>query len=575
MVVSGGGRRGQIIAFTPGMIAAVLLATLVQSPDTTVSCSGRRVATITIDAQRPAFQGTASKWRLIAHTLGLHHMTTRADVIRDFAYVHVGDVCSDLQLSETARVLRSLPFLADASVHAVPADSGTVNVDIETRDEVPVLIGGALHHSVPSAISVGNENVFGSGTTVVVGGATNSQFRASVFGRTASYGPLGPLTYTTIDAAQERLGDHLELGVSRLLLSDLQHVAWNASFRGGDDYPIIVRPVGDDQSVAVRDRRWSIGAIFKSDIAHTPILLGPVALGNSISPTNTSIVVTDSGVVTERDTALLARFQSFHATRIGALLGARRVRFVRRGGYDALFAPQDLMVGWQVGTLAAPGFARGSGHDVMFAPSIYLGTTTAHAAVLVDGEGEMSKDFVGRGAATIANVHTIAYLKPSERLLFKAEDNFSIIDGAPIPTQLAMSDPLGGPRGFAGSTLAGAHRDVLRLEARVAYPAAIRSTDLGFALFADGGWLGAGNVPYGTAGARHSVGFSLIGSYPTRSKHTYRLDFAFPLGGGVSHGLQVRFINGDPTSNFSIEPGDVTQARMAPIPSSMFTWPGR
>ncbi|HEX4685082.1 MAG TPA: hypothetical protein VH277_20355 [Gemmatimonadaceae bacterium] len=560
------------------MIAAVLLAAipaLLQSPDTAVSCNGRRVSAISIDAQRPAFQGSASKWRRIAHALGLHHVTTRGDVIRDFSYVHVGDMCSDLQLSETARVLRSLPFLANASVQVVPAADGGVNVDIETTDEVPVLVGGALHHSVPAAFSIGNENLFGSGTTVAVGGASNSPFRSSFFARVASYGQFGPLTYTTIDAAREHLGDHVQLGVSRLLLSDLQRLAWNASYRGGNDFPIIVRPVGDDQSVPVRDRRWSIGAIIKTDFARTPILFGPVALGNSISPTNMSIVVTDSGAVTQRDSALLARFQPFHATRIGALLGARRVRFVTRIGFDALFAPQDLMVGWQIGTLAAPGFAHGDGHDFMLAPSVYLGTSTAHAAVFADGEGEMSKNFVGRGASTIANVHGIAYLKPTERFLLKAEDNFSIIDGAAVPTQLAMSDPLGGPRGFAGSTLVGAHRDVLRLEARLAYPAAIHQTDLGFALFADGGWLGAGNVPYGTSAARHSVGFSLIGSYPTRSKHTYRLDFAFPMGAGVSHGLQVRFVNGDPTSNFAIEPGDVTQARMAPVPSTMFTWPGR
>jgi len=35
----------------------------------------------------------------------------------------------------------------------------------------------------------------------------------------------------------------------------------------------------------------------------------------------------------------------------------------------------------------------------------------------------------------------------------------------------------------------------------------------------------------------------------------------------------VRFVSGDPTATFWTEPGDVTQARLAPVPSTLFSWP--
>lgn len=562
---------------TAASVLGATLSAMLAAADSTPSCRGRRIAAVAIDAERPAFRGTASKWRMIAHAFGLHHATTRPEVIRAFSYVHAGEECSDEKLAETARALRSLPFLADATVRAAPADepdSGMVVVEIETKDEAPVLIAGALHHSVPSALSVGNENLFGLGTSVMVGGASNSPYRSSAFATATSYGALGDLTLASADVARDRLGDHVQFGVSRLLLSDLQRIAWNATFRSGRDYPIIVRPVGDDQSVEVRDSRWSVAAIVRANLGRTPILFGPVALDNSVSPTATSLVVSDSGAVVENDSALLARFRPFHAMRIGALLGARRVRFVTRSGFDALFAPQDLMVGWQVGALTAPGMTGGR-HDVLVAPSIYLGVASQRSAVLADGEGEVRRDFGAGGAAsTILNVHSIGYFKATDRVLFSVEHNFSAIDGAVLPTQLSMSDARGGPRGFGGSNLVGSRRNLVRLRARLAAPALIHGADLGIALFADAGWLSAGNVPSGTSASARSVGFSLIGSYPTHSKRTYRLDVAFPSGGAI-HGVQVRFINGDPTSNFSVEPGDVTQARMAPIPSSLFTWPGR
>ena len=63
----------------------------------------------------PLFAGSARKWQTVARALGLHHATTRADVVRAYLFFKEGDICSDVRVSESARVLRSLPFLGDAT----------------------------------------------------------------------------------------------------------------------------------------------------------------------------------------------------------------------------------------------------------------------------------------------------------------------------------------------------------------------------------------------------------------------------------------------------------------------------
>jgi hypothetical protein len=110
---------------------------------------------------------------------------------------------------------------------------------------------------------------------------------------------------------------------------------------------------------------------------------------------------------------------------------------------------------------------------------------------------------------------------------------------------------------------------------RGASPRSVYGADVGLALFADAGQLWAGDVPYGVTTSAQSVGFSFLAAYPTRSKRLYRVDVAYPLRRGQGRGLEVRFTNGDATSAIAAEPPDITQARLIPIPASLFAWPGK
>jgi len=86
-------------------------------------CDGKTVSAITIAPRAPLFLQVPRALRAFARGVGLEHATTRADVIRRFLLVDVGRPCSATALAESERILRLQPFLADATVRAVP-DSG-------------------------------------------------------------------------------------------------------------------------------------------------------------------------------------------------------------------------------------------------------------------------------------------------------------------------------------------------------------------------------------------------------------------------------------------------------------------
>src|SRR3569623_1404792 len=122
-------------------MSLVLLASLVvlmsfgaaaaaQTPAGDGSCHGERIDSITFNPGRPPFEGSAKKWRAIARAIGLHHATTRADVLRTYILLKEGDVCTDQRRTESARILRDLPFLAAATVIAIPDSAGCVRLDV-------------------------------------------------------------------------------------------------------------------------------------------------------------------------------------------------------------------------------------------------------------------------------------------------------------------------------------------------------------------------------------------------------------------------------------------------------------
>src|SRR5689334_4947947 len=113
-----------------------------------VPCTGQRVNDIVIHSFAPTIAALRSV-PVVAEIVRSVHETTRPDLIRRYLLMASGDTCTELRRSESERILRAQPFLADASVQAFPNDSGTVDLEVRTIDETSAIIGGGITSASP------------------------------------------------------------------------------------------------------------------------------------------------------------------------------------------------------------------------------------------------------------------------------------------------------------------------------------------------------------------------------------------------------------------------------------------
>src|SRR4029078_9771625 len=85
-----------------------------------------------------------SRVPIVARIARSIHATTRPDVIRRFLLLREGERCNELRRAESERILRAPPFLADASVVAVPNADGSVDLVVRTADEIALVLGGSV-----------------------------------------------------------------------------------------------------------------------------------------------------------------------------------------------------------------------------------------------------------------------------------------------------------------------------------------------------------------------------------------------------------------------------------------------
>src|SRR2546423_1301617 len=188
------------------------------------SCDGKRVTRIDIRPGRPLFEGTASKWRHAARAIGLHHATTLPEVIDAFIALEPGDTCTELRRAESERVLRVQPFIADATVRAIPDGRDGVALVVETRDEMPVLASAEFRGLAPRALSVGNTNVGGAGLLLEANFARGYRYQSEFGGRVVSFATFGKPYVATLEGARYIVGHRLNLGLAKPFFTDLQRI---------------------------------------------------------------------------------------------------------------------------------------------------------------------------------------------------------------------------------------------------------------------------------------------------------------------------------------------------------------
>ena len=549
-----------------------------QQAGASIACAGEIVSRIDIQPSPPPFSGAARKWRAVAHTIGLHHATTRPEVVRAFLLLVPGQPCTAFRHDESERVLRAQPFLSDATVRVVRDSGGQVAVLVTTTDEVPVLVSGRFRGLAPESFSLGNENLGGLALRVVGRVERGGAYRTSVGIGIEQDALLGHPYRFILDADRYQVGQRVNAEIEHPFFTDLQHISWHTGFATRDDYFPFERPARDPLALPMSDRSWDASALIRLFGTRTVALLGGAMSGRRFDPAAAGVIIDGTGLRTDTGSALRNRYSMFRAGRVGILGGLRRVTFRTVRGFDALVGSQDVTNGAMLGLYAARGLAQFGERDVLLSSAMYAGASTANALLATLVLAEVRNDLDrGDWNSGIGSARTAFYWGSAPGTVFVLDNELSVGWRSRLPLQLSLRDPVGGLSGYRNSGLAGEERNITRAELRWSAASMIRKADIGFAAFSEVGQLRAGDVPYGVTTSRANVGVSLLAAYPSHAKRLYRADLTIPLtrGGQGAGRIEVRFSSADRTQGFWNEPSDVGRARTGTEPNRLFAWPTR
>jgi hypothetical protein len=305
---------------------------------------------------------------------------------------------------------------------------------------------------------------------------------------------------------------------------------------------------------------WRLGRSGRSWLA------GPVIHGEESKDVSIPVIITDTGLIPFEGTELAAQDYSFRSVRAGVVMAARAFNRVVVRGFDALNGLQDLANGIDVVGIAAHSISsvRGVERDFLLGGSLYAGRATTGSLIALQAQGEASRPRrTGEWQGVLATARAAWYRKPSLSRLETISAEFAGAWNSRLPMQITLSEYYNGMRGFRRASIGGGQRLIVRAEERLLIPQPWQRIDLGAALFAEGGRLWAGDAPFGvTTSWQSSVGISLLGATPRRSKRLWRVDLAFPLtDAGRPRKIEVRAGIGDRTRFFWKEPAEVQRMR--------------
>src|SRR4051812_42065786 len=326
-------------------------------------------------------------------------MTTRESVIRRYLALQLGDRCTEVRRQESERILRSQPFIADASVIAYSDGNGGIVLSISTVDEVSIIFGIGIGGGSPAVHSLvlGEDNLTGSAIHADGSWKKGARFRDIYAGRFVDYQFLGRPYQLLVEGGRRELGGDWATELSHPFLTDLQRISWRTTAGSLKGYYYFRRPGAEAAAVKLERSYSDIGGVIRIGPP-----LGRLGLvGGSLSfededPDTRPVVIDDRGLVPDTSGALTNRYTKHQTARVNALWGLRNVHFLRASGFDALEGAQDLRTGFQVATLVGKGMRllRGKERDWFGSTDIYAGTATpiSYTALDVAAEGRLDEN---------------------------------------------------------------------------------------------------------------------------------------------------------------------------------------
>jgi len=545
-----------------------------------VVCNGQIITATEIDT-RPPFPGGGGTF--IARTgraASKVHTTTRAETVRRYLALRLGDRCDELRRAESERILRAQPFISDATVVALSDGQGGVILDVTTVDEISMVVGGSVSTSSPHVRSakLGNRNFFGAGLHAEVRWEDGRQLRDAFSARVTDYQFFGRPYQLTAELGRLHMGREWLLDASHPFLTDLQRIAWRAGAGELDTHTRFRRPGADPVHIGVNRDYLEAGGVIRVGPLGRFLLAGGSVTRERVMPGEVPVRLVAGELVPDTASELIGRYTEQRQARVNALLGFRALRFMEVIGFDALDARQDVRKGLQLGFLLGRGFTfldSKSDEDFFASVNAYagMGSPSAFAALELNVEG--------RRAGTEDNWNSVLssgrfalFTRPFLRHTATTSVEWSGGWRSRVPYQVTFASRDGGLRAYRSSQEGGARRVIVRAEDKYTWGRFREYATVGVAIFADAGKIWAGDTPFGVdTPVRYSVGVGLLAAAPPRSRRLARLDLAFPINTDGKRRPELRATIRDFGRIFWKEPNDLRDARERSRPASVFNWP--
>lgn len=541
-----------------------------------VRCEGQIISDIQVQTRPPYYPRHGKWWESPIGILSSIHTNTKPDIVRRFLIVAPGQPCDDRRRSESERLLRAQPFIANASVNAYDDGNGGVIIVAQITDELTTIVDGRTSATSPylSGLTLGEGNFLGDAKYVSAHWA-HGDFRDYFGANYTDYQFLGRPWRLDLQGLRGDAGiSNWTVGAAHPFLTDEQRFAWRAvaldhqdiySFRRSNDTSAVIdfaRKFVDIGGVVRLGQpgRLSLFGVSLSSEDDTP------ALPPKLTP----------GVPYDTLTQILGRHKN---ARLNLLWGIRSIDFVRVERFDALTAAQDMQSGFQLGTLLGRSLQvlGSTDDDIFLASNLYAGAgnrrTFAYMQAAMEGRNSYTED---RWDGIVGSARITMYQRLMGSHTLVGSVDWAGIWHQRVPVQLPLGQLDGGVRGYHASPDAGNIRFVSRLEDRWYIGRLRDQADIGMAVFGDAGRVWQGDAPLGygvTTPLKFGAGIGVMVAVPPGSKITYRLDIARALSPDLRARWQFRvsYVNAD--RFLYREPRDVRSGRELVTPNSVFTWP--
>jgi hypothetical protein len=526
------------------------------------------------------------------------HVRTREAVIRRELLFRAGDCFVPSLLADSERILRSLSFIADADVFAVPQPDGSHHVVVETRDEWSMRLepqwDGDNGGMAVTGLELREDNLLGTGQHV---SAYFKEYQGErVYG--AAVGTR-QLFGTVLDA---------DLGVARtpVGVSVTQRLAY--PFRGENgrwafreqvehlerNFEIFV-PRNDGPGVQRRffaeaRRSFDVGTVMRLGRRGSLTLFGIALAGEWIEWPRDYLSADGGG-----DEPAMAQqepgeplpvegLDTISSVQVVFLAGQRNVRFARRRALDAVRGTEDVRLGVEAEIAIGRSLQAFSDDDDLRVDLGFALSAEPAPGVLAGVRATVAgrRDF---GAAStevewrnlFGQADAWAYWRPSEESRHTYVVAVSAVGGwrTRVPFQLTLGNRAG-LRGFPTHAYPGERRIVGTLEHRAyvgwPYP---RLFDLGTAVFLDVGKIWEGGDAFGQESPiAASAGVGLRMAFPPDSRRTYRIDLAMPLTGQEGRrGLVVTLGVGQAVGRAREDDSQLRRSNRRALSASLFSFP--